>query len=108
MTTLALPETAPTLGSAKGWTSIRTASGSKTVSPSTITSSSQEAAAIPVLSAAGLPAFRWRITRTPGRYSDSTRSAVPSVEPSSTTMISTGWSEASSDRTAASMPALSL
>jgi hypothetical protein len=87
---------------------MRTASGSKTVSPSTITTSSQEAAARPVLSAAGLPAFCCRMTRTPGSRSDSTRSAVPSVEPSSTTITSTGWSEASSDLTAASMPALSL
>ncbi len=108
LTTLALPETAPTRGSAKGCTSVRTVPGSKTVSPSTMTTSSHEAAASPVLSAAGLPAFRCRITRTPGRRSDSTRSAVPSVEPSSTTMISTGWSEASSERTAASIPALSL
>ncbi len=35
-------------------------------------------------------------------------SAVPSVEPSSTTMTSTGWSDASRERTAASIPALSL
>ncbi len=73
-----------------------------------MTTRSQEAAASPVLSAAGLPAFSCRITRTPGRRRDSTRSAVPSVEPSSTTMISTGWSEATRKRTAASIPALSL
>ena len=33
---------------------------------------------------------------------------MPSVEPSSTTITSSGWSEATSERTAASMPALSL
>ena len=44
---------------------------------------------MPALSAAGLPALAWRITRTFASSRSSTRSAVPSVDPSSTTMIST-------------------
>ncbi|CAM5702471.1 hypothetical protein SGLAM104S_08892 [Streptomyces glaucescens] len=37
---LALPATAPTRGSPKGWTSSRTVAGSKTVSPSIMTTMS--------------------------------------------------------------------
>ena len=66
------------------------------------------AAAMPVLSAAGLPELAWRITRTFARPRSSTSSAVPSVEPSSTTTISTGWVDAASDRTVASMVFSSL
>ena len=74
-------------GSAKGCTSWRTVSGSKTVSPSIITTMSWRAAAMPVLRAAGLPAFG--LPDDPyvrAVASASTRSAVPSVEPSSTTI----------------------
>lgn len=84
----ALPATAPIAGSANGCTSLPTVVGSNTVSPSIITISPCRAAAIPVLSAAALPAFSCRITRTAGRPRAS--SAVLSVEPSSTTMISIG------------------
>ena len=41
-------------------------SGWKTVSPSTRTRMSECACLIPVLSAPGLPEFRWLITRTNG------------------------------------------
>jgi hypothetical protein len=60
------------------------------------------------LSAAGLPAFGCRTTVTSGSPRPSTMSAVPSVDPSSTTTTSTGWRLATIERTAASMPALSL
>ena len=67
-------------------------SGAKIVSPSIITTSSWRACAMPLLSAEALPPLVWRSTRTPGSPSASTMSAVPSVEPSSTTITSTGWS----------------
>ena len=63
---------------------------------------------MPVFSAVGFPPFGWRMTRTEGRPSASTMFAVLSVEPSSTTMISTGCVDAAIDRTAASIPAASL
>ncbi len=63
---------------------------------------------MPVFNAAAFPLFGCRSTRTPGRPSSSTMSAVPSVEPSSTTRISTGWSLAAAERTVDSMPAASL
>ena len=44
--------------------------------------------AIPVFSAAALPALSWRIRRTPGRSSAATIATVSSVEPSSTTTTS--------------------
>ncbi len=65
MTVFRFPATAPTPGSANGWTRWRTASGSKTVSPSTMTTMSQLAPRTPLLSAAGFPAFSCRMTRTP-------------------------------------------
>lgn len=82
--------------------------GSKIVSPSIITITSWLAAAMPVLSAAGLPALTWRITRTQARRSLATVSAVPSLDPSSTTITSTGWSLATNDLTVAVMVAFSL
>ena len=106
--TRALPATAATAGSANGSTSAATVPGSNTVSPSISTRMSCRAAAMPALSAAGLPELAWRITRTFASARPSTRSAVPSVDPSSTTMISTGWVEAASDRTVASMVFSSL
>jgi hypothetical protein len=106
--TFALPATAPTSGCANGWTSTRTVSGSNTVSPSIITTRSWLAARMPVLSAAALPPLICRITRTPGSARPSTIAAVPSVEPSSTTMISTGWSLATIDATVAAMHSFSL
>jgi hypothetical protein len=107
--TLTLPATAPTDGSAKGCTRRRTESGSKTVSPSTITTSSWRAAATPALRALAFPPLGLRMTSTLGSPSASTMSAVPSVDPSSTTMTSMpGWSPAASDRTAAAMPSFSL
>ena len=105
---LTLPATPPIAGSAKGWASRRTVSGSKTVSPSIMMMRSWPAARIPVFNALGLPELRWRRTRTRGSASDSTRSAVPSVEPSSTTSTSSGWSLARMDRTVASMFLISL
>jgi hypothetical protein len=66
-----------------------------------ITTTSPRAAAIPAFSAAGLPPLGWRITRTPGNRSAATASAVPSVDPSSTTITSTGRSLATSERTVA-------
>ncbi len=88
--TLALPATAPIFGSANGCTSSRTVDGSKTVSPSIITTMSYEAAATPALRALGLPPLTLRISRTNGRFISSTMSAVPSVEPSSITITSIG------------------
>ena len=82
--------------------------GSKTVSPSIMTTISWRAAAIPVFNADGLPPLGLRMTRTSGSPSASTMSAVPSVEPSSTTITSTGWSLATSERTVAAMAASSL
>lgn len=79
-----------------------------TVSPSIITTRSQRAAAIPALRAEGLPPFGFRITRTPGRASDSATSAVPSVEPSSTTITSTGWVPRTRDRIVSAMHSFSL
>ncbi len=105
---LTLPDTAPTVGSAKGCTSSRTVSGSNRVSPSTMTIRSCAAAATPALSAADLPPLGSRRTRTPGRESRSTTSAVPSSDPSSITRISTGWSLAAAERTVAAMLVASL
>ena len=62
----------------------------------------------PAFRAAGLPEFACRTSVTPGSPSSSTRSAVPSVDPSSTTTTSTAWSLATIDRIAASMPSFSL
>jgi hypothetical protein len=42
---------------------------------------------MPVFSAAALPALAWRMTRTRGSRTAAAMSAVPSVDPSSTTMI---------------------
>ncbi len=106
--TLALPATAPTFGSPKGWTSSRTVAASKTVSPSIITMRSWLALARPRLRAAGLPAFCWRTTRTLGMRRSSTMRAVPSLEPSSMTMTSTGWSLAVSEVTVLTMHFASL
>ena len=76
LATLVLPLTAPTAGSANGWTSRRTASGSNTVSPSTMHQQVVRAPrAMPVLRAAALPALGCRTSRTPGRPSRSTMSA---------------------------------
>ncbi len=61
-----------------------------------------------MLSAAALPAFSCRITRTFARPIASTSSAVPSVDPSSTTMMSTGCVDAATDRTVDSMDTASL
>ncbi len=105
---LTLPATAPTVGSAKGWASRRTVSGSNTVSPSIMMMISCLAARMPAFSALGLPEFFCRSTRTFGMPSDSTFSGVPSVEPSSTTSTSKGWSLATMDRTVASMFLISL
>ena len=104
--TLTLPATAPTAGSANGCTSRRIESGSKTVSPSTITIRSWRASATPVLSAFGLPPSGTRTTRTlPQAERARPCRPVPSVEPSSTTITSTPrWSPTASDRTAAPMP----
>ncbi len=107
--TLVLPLTAPTAGCASGWMSRNRASGSKTVSASTITTISWDALARPVLSAAALPELGCRITRTRGSSIHVARSAVRSVEPSSITMTSRyGCVEASSEWTVDSMPASSL
>ena len=105
---LTLPATAPIVGSANGWASRPTVSGSNTVSPSIMMMISWWAALMPALSALGLPEFFCRSTRTFGSRSDSTRSAVPSEEPSSTTSTSSGWSLATMDRTVASMFLISL
>ena len=88
LTTLVLPLTAPTSGRRRAGPGGGRVSGSNTVSPSTMTMRSWAAAAMPVLSAAGLPLLAWRITRTLGRPSASTTAAVPSVDPSSTTITS--------------------
>lgn len=108
LATFALPDTAPTCGSANGPISFSTVSGSKIVSPSTMTTSSVRVSCRPVFRAAGLPALRCVISRTPGRSRPCTTDAVSSVEPSSTTITSTGCVDATTDRTAASMPASSL
>ena len=63
---------------------------------------------MPALSAAGFPPLACRMTRTFGRRSASTISAVPSVLPSSTTSTSTGCSLATSERTVAAMFSFSL
>lgn len=85
------------------------ASGSKTVSASTMTTMSHRAWARPVLRAAALPELVWRITSTRGSSIQVAMSAVSSVDPSSITMICRcGWVEASSERTVDSMPAASL
>jgi hypothetical protein len=89
LATFALPLTAPTCGSRNACASRPIASRSSTVSPSTRTTSSVRAAAIPVLSAAGLPALSCRMSRTLGSRSDATIAAVSSVEPSSTTITHT-------------------
>ena len=65
-----------------------TASGSKTVSPSTSTRMSPRATRMPVLSAAGLPALACADHVAAGSIRR-TMSAVPSVDPSSTTITST-------------------
>ena len=97
---LTLPATAPIVGSANGWASSRTVSGSNTVSPSIMMMMS--------VLAARMPAFFCRSTRTLGIPRDSTFSGVPSLEPSSTTSTSSGWSLATMDRTVASMFLISL
>ena len=86
--TLTLPATAPTDGSPNGCTNFRIESRSKIVSPSTVTIRSCLASAIPVLRALDLPPLGTRITRTFGSRRLSTSTAVPSVEPSSTTTTS--------------------
>jgi len=86
--TFVFPETAPTVGSPSGCTSRRNASGSKTVSPSTITTTGADDAPMPVLRAEALPPFGLRRSRTCSSPSCSTIAAVSSVEPSSTTTTS--------------------
>lgn len=62
----------------------------------------------PGVGAAGFPALACRSTRTPyGAYARAA-CAVRSVDPSSTTMISNGWSLASSERMVFAMPFSSL
>jgi hypothetical protein len=78
------------------------------VSPSTMMTMSWRLAAMPALSAEGLPPFGLRSTRTSGSPNCSTMAAVSSVEPSSTTTTSTGWSAPTSERTVAAMVRLSL
>jgi len=75
------------------------------VSPSTITIRSNRAACSPVLSAIGLPGVRLPDHSYAGDMQgfDQVRRTV--VEPSSTTITSSGWSDATSDRMATSMPA---
>jgi hypothetical protein len=64
---------------------------------------------MPVFSAAALPPFGRATTLTPGSSRPSTIFAVPSVDPSSTTITSKrGYSDAASERTALSMPTASL
>jgi len=63
---------------------------------------------MPALSAPAFPVLAWWITRTPGSPIASTMSGVPSVEPSSTTITSSGWSLAVSARTVSSMHSRSL
>ena len=109
LATLALPATAPTDGSANGCTRRPTVVGSNTVSPSIMTISSWRACGDAGverggLAAVGLPDHpHVRQSR-----SASTISAVPSVQPSSTTSTSTGCSLATSERTVAAMFSFSL
>jgi hypothetical protein len=63
---------------------------------------------MPVLSAAAFPALACRITRRFARPRSSISSAVPSVEPSSTTTISIGCVDAANDATVASIHSRSL
>lgn len=63
---------------------------------------------MPLLSAAGFPLLTCRTTWTPGSHIASTMSAVPSVEPSSMTMTSMGWSLSISERTVLAMHSRSL
>ena len=64
LATFALPDTAPTQGRANGCTSVLIVFGSNTVSPSIMTTMSCLACRMPLLSAAGLPALAWRMSRT--------------------------------------------
>ena len=88
--TFVLPATAPTAGSANGWTSWRERVGLEhRVAVDHDDDLVRAAAAIPVLSAAGLAAVG--LADQPDAAagaSASTMSAVPSVEPSSTTTTS--------------------
>ena len=106
--TLTLPATAPTVGSANGWTRRWIASGSTTVSPSTMITIGWVDRAIPALRAAAFPPHGTRTTRTPGRFNAATTAAVPSVDASSTTTTSTSWQLVTRDVTVPAMPSRSF